>query len=437
MVTFLRNDPPIRIGGLQSKALYQFTIQSANTDELYSSAQDFTVKMRGLPGLTDVSSDLQIRNPQINIQIDRDAASSYGVTVNQIEDAIYSAYGQRQISTIFAPNNQYWVILELEPEFQRDANKIASLYVHSAPGSQNFSNATGQLVPISAVAKLTPTLGPLSVNHLGQLPAVTISFNLKPGTSIGDAVSEINDLARQALPPTTTTTFQGNAQAFQSSLGGLGLLLAMAILVIYIILGILYESFLHPITILSGLPSAGFGALLSLYLFHTAATKGWISPLLDMNLDIYGFVGIMMLIGIVKKNAIMMIDFALEAQRKEGKSPAEAIYQGCLVRFRPIMMTTMAALMGTLPIALGIGAGGEARRPLGVSVVGGLAFSQLVTLFLTPVFYIYMEDAKRWGVHAFGGRGDAESETGPTSSGQIPSGPIGTPIARSKDAPEL
>ena len=437
MVTYLRNDPPIRIGGLQSKALYQFTIQSANTDELYSSAQDFTAKMRSLQGLTDVSSDLQIRNPQINIQIDRDAASSYGVSVNQIEDAIYSAYGQRQISTIFAPNNQYWVILELEPEYQRDANKIASLYVHSLPGSQNFSNATGQLVPIGAVAKLSPTLGPLSVNHLGQLPAVTISFNLKPGTSIGDAVGEINDLARQALPPTTTTTFQGNAQAFQSSLAGLGLLLAMAILVIYIILGILYESFLHPITILSGLPSAGFGALLSLYLFHTAAAKGWVSPLLDMNLDIYGFVGIMMLIGIVKKNAIMMIDFALEAQRKEGKSPAEAIYQGCLVRFRPIMMTTMAALMGTLPIALGFGAGGEARRPLGVSVVGGLAFSQLVTLFLTPVFYIYMEDAKRWGAQVFGRKGDAESETGSSSSGQIPSGPIGTPIARSKDAPEL
>jgi HAE1 family hydrophobic/amphiphilic exporter-1 len=437
IVTYLRNDPPIRIGGLQSKALYQFTIQSANTDELYGSAQDFTAKMRSLPGLTDVSSDLQIRNPQINIQIDRDAASSYGVSVNQIEDAIYSAYGQRQISTIFAPNNQYWVILELEPEYQRDANKIASLYVHSLSGSQNFSNATGQLVPISAVAKLSPTLGPLSVNHLGQLPAVTISFNLKPGTSIGDAVGEINDLARQALPPTTTTTFQGNAQAFQSSLAGLGLLLAMAILVIYIILGILYESFLHPITILSGLPSAGFGALLSLYLFHTAATKGWVSPLLDMNLDIYGFVGIMMLIGIVKKNAIMMIDFALEAQRKEGKSPAEAIYQGCLVRFRPIMMTTMAALMGTLPIALGFGAGGEARRPLGVSVVGGLAFSQLVTLFLTPVFYIYMEDAKRWGTQVFGRKGGAESETGSSSSGQIPSGPIGTPIARSKDAPEL
>ncbi len=402
MTTFLRNDPPIRIGGLQSKALYQFTMQSASTDDLYRSAQEFTGKMRALPGLTDVSSDLQIRNPQINVQIDRDAASSYGVTVNQIEDAIYSAYGQRQISTIFAPNNQYWVILELEPEYQRDANKIASLYIHSTTATQDFSNASGQLVPISAVAKLTPTLGPLSVNHLGQLPAVTISFNLKSGTSIGDAVDEINNLARQVLPPATTTTFQGNAQAFQSSLSGLGILLVMAILVIYIILGILYESFLHPITILSGLPSAGFGALLSLYIFHVAATKGWVSPLLDMSLDIYGFVGIMMLIGIVKKNAIMMIDFALEAQRTEGKSPADAIYQGCLVRFRPIMMTTMAALMGTLPIALGFGAGGEARRPLGVSVVGGLAFSQLVTLFLTPVFYLYMEDAKGWMSRTFG-----------------------------------
>jgi HAE1 family hydrophobic/amphiphilic exporter-1 len=437
MVTFLRNDPPIRIGGLQSKALYQFTIQSPKTAELYSSAQDFTVKMRALPGLTDVSSDLQIRNPQINIEIDRDAAASYGVSVNQIEDAIYSAYGQRQITTIFAPNNQYWVILELEPEYQRDANKIASLYVHSLPGSQNFTSATGQLVPISAVAKLSPTLGPLSVNHLGQLPAVTISFNLKAGTSIGDAVAEINDLARRALPPTTTTTFQGNAQAFQSSLAGLGILLAMAILVIYIILGILYESFLHPITILSGLPSAGFGALLSLYLFHIAATKGWISPLLDMSLDIYGFVGIMMLIGIVKKNAIMMIDFALEAQRKEGKSPTEAIYQGCLVRFRPIMMTTMAALMGTLPIALGFGAGGEARRPLGVSVVGGLAFSQLVTLFLTPVFYIYMEDAKQWGARVFTHQRGAESEAHLSSSDRFPTGPVGTPIAGSKDVPDL
>jgi HAE1 family hydrophobic/amphiphilic exporter-1 len=434
MTTFLRNDPPIRIGGLQSKALYQFTIQSPSTKELYDSAQGFTAKMSALPGLTDVSSDLQIRNPQINVNIDRDAASSYGVTVNQIEDALYSAYGQRQISTIFAPNNQYWVILELEPEFQRDASKIASLHVRAAP-SQNFPN--GQLVPLGAVAKLTPTLGPLSVNHLGQLPAVTVSFNLKPGTSIGDAVNEINDLARTGLPPTTTTTFQGNAQAFQSSLGGLGILLVMAILVIYIILGILYESFLHPITILSGLPSAGFGALLSLYLFHVAAMKGWVSPLLDMNLDIYGFVGIIMLIGIVKKNAIMMIDFALEAQRKQGLSPAEAIYQGCLVRFRPIMMTTMAALMGTLPIALGLGAGGEARRPLGVSVVGGLAFSQVVTLFLTPVFYIYMEDVKLWGTRMFGRKQQGLPDLDSSSQGPIPSGPIGAPIARSADAPDL
>jgi HAE1 family hydrophobic/amphiphilic exporter-1 len=428
ITTYLRNDPPIRIGGLQSKALYQFTIQSPNTKELYDSAEGFTAKMRALPGLTDVSSDLQMRNPQVNVDIDRDAASSYGVTVNQIEDALYSAYGQRQISTIFAPNNQYWVILELEPEYQRDANKIASLYIHST--------TSGQLVPLNALAKLTPTLGPLSVNHLGQLPAVTISFNLKPGTSIGDAVSEVNDLARQALPTSTTTTFQGNAQAFQSSLSGLGMLLVMAILVIYIILGILYESFLHPITILSGLPAAGFGALLSLYLFHMAASKGWVSPLLDMNLDVYGFVGIIMLIGIVKKNAIMMIDFALEAQRKEGLSPAEAIYRGCLVRFRPIMMTSMAALMGTLPIALGLGAGGEARRPLGVSVVGGLAFSQVVTLFLTPVVYIYMEQAKAWGTRMFGRKQHPEPEAG-SSQGPLPTGPIGAPIVRSVDAPDL
>jgi HAE1 family hydrophobic/amphiphilic exporter-1 len=393
ITTYLRNDPPIRIGGLQSKALYQFTIQSPNTQELYASAQDFTEKMIALPGLADVSSDLQIRNPQINVNIDRDKASALGVTVSQIEDALYSAYGQRQISTIFAPNNQYFVILELEPEFQRDANAISLLYVHSNKG---------QLLPLNAVATFTPELGPLSVNHLGQLPAVTISFNLKPGTSIGDAVSEINALARAALPPTVSTAFQGNAQAFESSLAGLGLLLLMAVLIIYIILGILYESLIHPITILSGLPSAGFGALLTIYLFHTAATKGWVSHQLDMSLDIYGFVGIIMLIGIVKKNAIMMIDFALEAQRKEGKSPADAIYQGCLVRFRPIMMTTMAALMGTLPIALGFGAGAESRRPLGVSVVGGLLFSQFVTLFLTPVVYIYMEQAKDWTTRASG-----------------------------------
>jgi len=394
MVVFLRNDPPIRIGGMMSKALYQFTLQGTNTEELFLASQDFVARMRALPGLMDVSSDLQIKNPQVNVLIQRDKASSLGVTANQIEDVLYSAYGQRQVSTIFAPNNQYRVILETEPQYQRDANALASLYVRSK---------SGQLVPLNAVATLTNTLGPLSVNHLGQLPAVTISFNLRPGTSIGDAVNEIGDLSRTSLPGSVTTSFQGNAQAFQSSISGLGLLLLMAILVIYIVLGVLYESFIHPITILSGLPAAGFGALLTLELFHVSVLKGWISPLLDMNLDIYGFVGIIMLIGIVKKNAIMMIDFALDAQRKEGKSPEEAIYQGCLVRFRPIMMTSMAALMGTLPIALGLGAGGEARRTLGVSVVGGLLFSQFVTLYLTPVFYIYMEEMQHWFARVFRG----------------------------------
>ncbi|MBO0801172.1 MAG: efflux RND transporter permease subunit, partial [Blastocatellia bacterium] len=303
---FMRNDPPIRIGGLQSKALFQFTMQSPDTQTLFRSAADFESKMRKLPPLTDVSSDLQIRNPQVNVVIARDRGSALGVTANQIEDALYSAYGLRQVSTIFASNNQYRVILELAPEYQRDANAISMLYVRSK---------SAQLIPLSGVANLTNSLGPLSVNHLGQLPAVTVSFNLRPGFSIGDAVNQINDLARSSLPTTITTTFQGNAQAFQSSLSGLGMLVLMSILVIYLVLGILYESFIHPITILSGLPSAGFGALLSLYLFHLAATRGWVSPLLDMNLDLYGFVGVIMLIGIVKKNAIMMIDFALEAQR--------------------------------------------------------------------------------------------------------------------------
>ena len=339
---------------------------------------------------------------------------------------MYSAYGFRQVSTIFAPNNQYRVILELEPQYQRDANELSSLYVRAKGG---------QLVPLSAVAKLTSTFGPLSVNHLGQLPAVTMSFNLGPGTSIGDAVNEINDLARRSLPATVGTSFQGNAQAFQSSLSGLGMLLLMAILVIYIVLGILYESFIHPITILSGLPSAGFGALLTLELFHLAAQKGWFSPLLDMELNLYGFVGVVMLIGIVKKNAIMMIDFALESQRSENMAPADAIYQGCLVRFRPIMMTTMAALMGTLPIALGFGAGAESRRSLGISVVGGLVFSQIVTLFLTPVVYIYMEQAQNWSARVFGKKRHEPAEALPASEGRVGRGAIGAPMARIGEPP--
>ena len=390
---FMRNDPPINIGGVRSKALFQFTLQGPDTSSLFRASQDFEGKMRALTAIQDVSSDLQIRNPQVNVVIDRDSASSLGITSNQIETALYSAYGLRQVSTIFAPNNQYRVIMELAPEYQHDANALAMLHVRSS---------TGALIPLSGIAKLTDSLGPLSVNHLGQLPAVTISFNLRQGFSIGDAVSQINSAAAGSLPSTIGTTFQGNAQAFQSSLTGLGMLVLLSILVIYIVLGILYESFIHPITILSGLPSAGFGALLSLYAFHVAALKGLVPPTFDMNLDIYGFVGVIMLIGIVKKNAIMMIDYALELQRNQDKTPAEAIYQGCLVRFRPIMMTTMAALMGTLPIALGIGAGAESRRALGVSVVGGLFFSQIVTLFLTPVVYIYLEDARLWFARRLG-----------------------------------
>ncbi len=294
------------------------------------------------------------------------------MTPQQVEDALYDAYGSRQISTIYAANNEYQVLVELAPEYQQDPGALSMLYIRSS---------SGQLVPLGAVATLTRGVGPLTVNHTGQLPSVTLSFNLKPGVALGDAVAAVRKLARATLPSTITTSFQGAAQAFQASLQGLGLLLVMAILVIYIVLGILYESFIHPLTILSGLPSAGFGALVTLMLF-------------GIDLNLYAFVGIIMLVGIVKKNAIMMIDFALDAQRTEGKSPLQAIHEGCLIRFRPIMMTTMAALMGTLPIALGFGAGAESRRPLGLAVVGGLLFSQLVTLYLTPVFYTYMESLR-------------------------------------------
>ncbi len=417
---YMQNLPPLRIGGQLTKSLYQFTLQSPNTEELYRAAQLLEAKLREVPGLQDVASDLQIKNPQINVVIDRDKAAALGVTAAQVEDALYSAYGARQISTIYAPNNEYRVILELDPRYQRDSSALSLLYIRSSKGD---------LVPLDAVATLAENFGPLSVNHLGQLPAVTLSFNLKPGTSLGDAVTRVDQLARTTLAQASltsaiSTSFQGAAQAFESSLRGLGILLLMAILVIYIVLGILYESFIHPLTILSGLPSAGFGALLTLQAFHWAAMRGWVSPLLNMELNLYAFVGVIMLVGIVKKNAIMMIDFAIEAQRSTGKSAAEAIYYGSLVRFRPIMMTTMAALMGTLPIALGFGAGAESRRPLGLAVVGGLLFSQVVTLYLTPVFYIYMESFQQWLGRLFGrrraGLAEPRAEELPASAAEAP-----------------
>jgi hydrophobic/amphiphilic exporter-1 (mainly G- bacteria), HAE1 family len=371
---YLTNPPAIRIGGFQSRSQYQYTLQDTNTEELYRVAPQFEAALHNVQGLEDVNSDLQITTPQVTVDLDREQIAALGLSADQVEAALTSAYGTQMVSQIFAPNDEYQVIMQVAPQYQQDPAALSMLYVRAPSGT---------LVPLSAVVTTHQSAGPQSVNHTGQLPSVTLSFNLQQGVALGDAVARVDQLARQTLPAAVIGSFQGTAQAFQDSLRGLGWILALAIFVIYVVLGILYESSIHPITILSGLPAAGFGALLTLLLFHQA-------------LDIYAFVGIIMLVGLVKKNGIMMIDFAIERRRTEHLSATDAIHEACMVRFRPIMMTTMAALVGTLPIALGWGAGAEARRPLGLAVVGGLLVSQTLTLYVTPVFYVYMERAREW-----------------------------------------
>ena len=373
IVSYLNNPPPITVSAHSTNALWQYNLQTSNLEELYKYVPIMTAKLSALKGLTDVNTDLQLKKPKLVIHIDRDKASALGFTLSNIEEAVYSAYGSRYVSTIYGDTNQYYVILELLPEFRQDINALSSIYLR---------NPSGKMVALNTMATIEQTVAPLSVNHNRQIPSSTISFNLVQGYSIGQAMAEINKVAQETLPPGITPSFDGSAQSFSDSFGSLAFLLVITIFIIYVVLGILYESYIHPITILSSLPLAGFGALLALWVFH-------------MELDIYAFVGIIMLVGLVKKNGIMMVDAALEIERAKHLSSEQCIYEACLVRFRPIMMTTMAALLGTLPIAVGFGAGGEARAPMGVAVVGGLFVSQMMTLYVTPVFYIYFDRLSR------------------------------------------
>src|SRR5438105_6019854 len=375
ITTFLQPVESIRIGGRLSRTQYQYTLQDVDIAELNEWAPKLEEKLKSVPGLQDVASDLQRSSPQLTIQINRDLASRLGVNPSLIESTLYNAFGQRFVTQIYATLNTYHVVMEVAPQYQEDVSALSRLYVHGSGG---------QLIPVSQFAQLVPTVTTVSVNHQGQFPAVTLSFNLAPGTSLGEAVDRINQAAQEiGLPRTVETAFQGTAQAFQSSLSTQPLLIVAAIFAVYVVLGILYESFIHPITILMSLPPASVGAIAFLWLF-------------GFDLSVIAIIGLIMLIGIVKKNAIMMIDFALERRRHEAKSPEEAIFEAAVLRFRPIMMTTMAAIFGILPIAIGIGAGSELRQPLGVAVVGGLLVSQTLTLYTIPVTYLYMERFSEW-----------------------------------------
>jgi HAE1 family hydrophobic/amphiphilic exporter-1 len=371
---YFQGQPAISIGGQSTKALYQLTLSGPDKQALFKSSDVLLKKLQDMPDLQDVNTDLQIKNLMLDVHIDREKLVRFGLSMQQVQDALNSAYSTRQVSVIYTPNNQYWVILEVLPQFYLDESMMSWL---------NIRTNGGTLVPLGSVATITRSVGPQQINHLGQFPSVTLSFNLKPGVSLSEAVDQVKELARVTVPLTVSYSFQGTAQAFESSMKNLGALLVISILVIYIVLGCLYESFIHPITILSGLPSAGLGALLILLVWR-------------LSLDIYGFLGLILLIGIVKKNAIMMIDFAVHYERTESVSAEEAIYEACLVRFRPIMMTTMAALLGSLPIAVSVGQGSETRQPLGLTIVGGLMISQLVTLYITPVFYVYLGNLQSW-----------------------------------------